>query len=344
MRNIIGMLIVILSLSPLTGSRVAVTYDDFFVVAHEDDDLLFMNPDIQNSIDMKNKVRIVYVTAGDLSVSDWNRREQGILNAYSFMAGMKTCTGPGDSACTNMLNQWGWSNPRSPADASGKEYIIYWTSPPRGGTIELIFLRLPDGGLDGLYTVSGKTLTALNCTDKCTVINGKKVQMTSTPTYTKTDLVNILRDFMTRQSFAPAWINTLDSKAAPCTDYRGCKGCQAGMACVDSVSRRDGCPAQAECLRTVYCASDANGAITDHPDHIYSARFAQDAYGELTVKPRRESYYGHNTALKPENVCGDALKKKSDTFFVYYAPFGQIDGSKPSDYWSWIKRRSLYLE
>jgi hypothetical protein len=283
MRKIIGMLILSLLLS---ASEAAMAYDEFFVVAHEDDDLLFMNPDIQDSINMKSKVRIVYVTAGDAGQGEayWAARERGILNAYSFMAGMKTCSGPDDSAaCQEMQNQWGWSNPRSPADASGKEYIIYWTSPPAGGTIELIFLRLPDGGLEGLYTVSGKTLTALNCTDKCTVINGKKVQMTSTPTYTKTDLVNVLRDFMTRQSFAPRWINTLDRNAATCSGSCPSTACAKGMTPVTSISNRDCCIPAGECLYKAYCDCNDVGVFTDHPDHIYSAKFAQDAYDVLKL-------------------------------------------------------------
>lgn len=158
------------------------------------------------------------------------------------------------------------------------------------------------------------------------------------------DLMNVLRDLMTRQSFAPLWINTLDRNAATCSSACDCKACHTDMTCVDSITSRDSCPAKAECLAKAYCACSSDGAITDHPDHIYSAKFAQDAYNGLNVKTRRESYRGYNTALDLENVCGDALKKKVSTFFIYYAPFNWIDGNTPSDYWSWIKRRSSYLE
>lgn len=79
--------------------------NDMYFVVHEDDDLLFMNPDIQNSIRQGNNVTVVHITAGDLPPSDfapggwysldddpddfeqyWIDRERGILNAYAYMA------------------------------------------------------------------------------------------------------------------------------------------------------------------------------------------------------------------------------------------------------------------
>src|SRR4051812_7679622 len=57
---------------------------DMYVVAHQDDDLLFMNPDIQNSIRSGNHVVVVFTTNGclacDDSVSDvqyWVGRAKG---------------------------------------------------------------------------------------------------------------------------------------------------------------------------------------------------------------------------------------------------------------------------
>src|SRR5438067_3401950 len=72
---------------------------DMYVVAHEDDDLLFMNPDIAHSIAAGNRVIIVHVTTGDLPTASvaafanqqdppdftgyWVDRERGILNAFT---------------------------------------------------------------------------------------------------------------------------------------------------------------------------------------------------------------------------------------------------------------------
>lgn len=68
---------------------------DLYVVAHPDDDLLFMNPDIQTSISSGNRVVVVIENGSDWNQSDPNRteasqywidRERGSLNAYAFMA------------------------------------------------------------------------------------------------------------------------------------------------------------------------------------------------------------------------------------------------------------------
>lgn len=80
-------------------ARSSAPCTDLYVVAHEDDDLLFMNPDIASSIEAGNHVVVVHLTAGDLSTFQashlvdrptaqqyWIDRERGSLNAYMFMA------------------------------------------------------------------------------------------------------------------------------------------------------------------------------------------------------------------------------------------------------------------
>src|SRR5262249_1078319 len=72
-----GAIVVVLLLVMLSASAHAPTPDarvpcapgltpcvDMYVVAHQDDDLLFMNPDIQNSIRNGNQVVTVYTTNG----------------------------------------------------------------------------------------------------------------------------------------------------------------------------------------------------------------------------------------------------------------------------------------
>lgn len=67
---------------------------DLFVVAHEDDDLLFMNPEILGSIRRGDRVVALYITAGELGQRGidqyWIDRERGSLDAYAFMAGAAT--------------------------------------------------------------------------------------------------------------------------------------------------------------------------------------------------------------------------------------------------------------
>ena len=58
------------------------TSNDLYVVAHPDDDLLFMNPDVQTDITAGRAVRTVYVTSGDGGgpASWWQSRETGVAH------------------------------------------------------------------------------------------------------------------------------------------------------------------------------------------------------------------------------------------------------------------------
>lgn len=102
------------------------------VVAHQDDDLLFMNPDVSRDIQAGNCVRTVYLTAGDAGADAqyWLAREQGSQAAYGEMLG-------GRPVWTQRIIQL----------PSGQFVTI---ATPRGHeTISLIFMRLPDGNLHG---------------------------------------------------------------------------------------------------------------------------------------------------------------------------------------------------
>jgi LmbE family N-acetylglucosaminyl deacetylase len=102
------------------------------IVAHEDDDILFMNPDIQQEISVGHCVRTIYITAGDDGQNRgyWLSREQGAEAAYSAMLGS---THPWVEHVVRLDNQ---------------QYVTI--ANPRGNNqISLIFMRLPDGGLNG---------------------------------------------------------------------------------------------------------------------------------------------------------------------------------------------------
>lgn len=61
-----------------------------YVVSHEDDDLLFLSPDLVHDIDAGRRVVTVFVTAGDAGLDSgyWSGRERGIESAYALMAGV----------------------------------------------------------------------------------------------------------------------------------------------------------------------------------------------------------------------------------------------------------------
>jgi LmbE family N-acetylglucosaminyl deacetylase len=110
---------------PLHGRR------HVFVVAHQDDDLLFMNPDLAAAIRAGHEVRTVFVTASDWGREQdfWSKREAGVRAAYAYMAGA--------------ANVWTASTVR----VAGKPIVRFTLA--AAPAIELDFLRLPDGDLDG---------------------------------------------------------------------------------------------------------------------------------------------------------------------------------------------------
>lgn len=116
------------------------------VVAHQDDDLLFMSPDLIDDVTGGACVVTVFLTAGDAggSAEYWQARERGSQAAYSQMLGQPTdATWPTDSA-----------------SFAGRTVRIA-TSPE--GTVTGIYLRLPDGGIggDGHASTGGGSLTKL---------------------------------------------------------------------------------------------------------------------------------------------------------------------------------------
>jgi LmbE family N-acetylglucosaminyl deacetylase len=103
------------------------------IVAHEDDDLLFMNPDTLHSIQAGHCVRTVYVTAGDSGAGTfyWLDRLRGSEAAYS-----KMLAEPNGLWVERIVK------------ISDNSYVTI-ASPRDNPRISLIFMYLPDGNLRG---------------------------------------------------------------------------------------------------------------------------------------------------------------------------------------------------
>ena len=100
------------------------------LVAHEDDDLLFLNPDILGHLQAGRFVRTVYLTAGDGGSGStyWLGREAGTRAGYETLVGVS-----------------GWDV--GDAGIPGHPIPLYTSrSNPR---LSLAYLRLPDGRSDG---------------------------------------------------------------------------------------------------------------------------------------------------------------------------------------------------
>lgn len=160
---------------------------DLQIVAHEDDDVLFQNPDVVRAIKAGHSVRTVYVTAGDAGWPEWYwaDRERGAEAAYARMAGQ-----PADYAVEERV-------------VSGRQIEQHTLS--GASRISLIFLRLPDGGLDGNGSPLYRNESLQHLWD---------VTLPSTTTvdganhYSRQDLIDVLGHLMAE--FNPTAIRTLD--------------------------------------------------------------------------------------------------------------------------------------
>lgn len=144
------------------------------VVAHTDDDLLFLNPHIRHDIDAGRCARTVYVTAGEAGDTEayWSRLESGIRATYARMAGVG--------------NRW------TAADAgisAGRISIHTLTEAPH---VSVVFLRIPDGfDGNGSAAYGRQSLAKLwnGQISTITTVDGREW-------YTKTEIRNILRQLM----------------------------------------------------------------------------------------------------------------------------------------------------
>ena len=152
---------------------------ELLIVAHQDDDLLFMSPDLAGRLQQGDVVQTVYVTDGEGNTPhDMNYvagRENGVMAAYAQMAGK-----PNVWSCGNVM-------------AAGK--------PVRrcalNDSVSLVFLRLPAsvGGavLSSLWGTSGYTVTDWN----------------TGATYSRQDVIQVLTALMS--GFAPTRVSTGES-------------------------------------------------------------------------------------------------------------------------------------
>jgi LmbE family N-acetylglucosaminyl deacetylase len=147
------------------------------IVAHQDDDLLFTNPDLQRNIDAKDCVRTIYITAGDGGMGEyyWTSREKGAIAAYSAMA-------------QTSAENWSQKTVKIAPNA-----WVTIASPRNNRNISLIFMRLPDGGLqnEGFADSAFSTLTRLHdgSIDSITTKDGQS-------TYKNVELKNALVTLM----------------------------------------------------------------------------------------------------------------------------------------------------
>jgi LmbE family N-acetylglucosaminyl deacetylase len=160
------------------------------IVAHPDDDLLFMQPDLQDALSRGGGMTTVYVTAGnDTKGLDYvEGRYAGLMAAYGAIAGTH------DWSC-------GWIDI---ADHAAEHCRL-----DEAG-ISLVFLGYPDGGLTGEQPTSLRNLWQ-GAIASATTISRR------TATYDRADLIAVLSEIVT--TTAPAALRTLEVAATHGHDH-----------------------------------------------------------------------------------------------------------------------------
>lgn len=166
---------------------------EMYFVAHQDDDLLFLNPDIERSILAGKPTRTVFVTAGDPGTcqSCWEARENGVWNAHAAMA--------------NAVKDW-TCTPRSFHGKTVSSCVLS-TAPH----VSVVFMRLPDGGLSSLWSTEfGPPFWVSPVASLASVDNAYSV--------TKAEAITLIYDLIA--DFRPALIGTQDGSLAYGDDHQ----------------------------------------------------------------------------------------------------------------------------
>lgn len=158
------------------------------IVAHQDDDLLFLSPDLLHDIKAGHCVRTFYVTAGDAGGDKlyWLSRERGSEAAYATMLGL-----PENTVWVQRI-----------VKLSTHQFVT--VANPRGNAyVSLAFLHLPDGNLNGqgFKASHDESLERLEA-GHVSVLHSVDGQST----YTSDDLVGVLSKFMT--AYTPQEVHT----------------------------------------------------------------------------------------------------------------------------------------
>ncbi|MGB3290495.1 MAG: PIG-L family deacetylase, partial [Burkholderiaceae bacterium] len=162
---------------------------DLVFVPHQDDDLLFMNPDIESAIAAGGCVQVVYLTASERGEGEpyMLGRERGVRAAYAYMA--------------QAPNQW-----TSDSVTIDTRNIVRYTllANPR---IQMLYMRLKDPWL-------GKGWGSLTPLSQVESVPGTTAQTLGevSYSYTRDDLLNTIAGII--RAYAPFTIRHMDDTVA----------------------------------------------------------------------------------------------------------------------------------
>jgi LmbE family N-acetylglucosaminyl deacetylase len=168
------------------------------VVAHQDDDLIFINPQVSNGVRRSVPTRTVFVTAGEYNGNDTTReiyaaqRREGVCAAYAAITGGR---GP-------------WL--RTTRTFAGVRVEV--SVRPATPNVELLFLCLPDGGDDLQLDALARMRAEPKHTAK-TIVMPHPAPVRQSYTYTADTLRAVLLAIV--RDFAPTTVHLQDCDPDP---------------------------------------------------------------------------------------------------------------------------------
>ncbi|MFF9013891.1 PIG-L family deacetylase [Streptomyces sp. NPDC014870] len=263
------------------------------IVAHPDDDLYFMNPDVVQSIRSGRSLTTVYLTAGEADGINGRganapapdkagfaaARQNGIRAAYAEMA-----TGSRTSP---------WDRVSIPTVGGGAAELDVLRAAPQ---ISLVWMQIREAGainadrpnsLNGLWNGRVQVLASQRATG---------TPVTTDFTYSKDQVIEAVTGILER--IRPTFVRIQD-------------------------------PTPGRNLKT--------GALTDHQDHLYGARFAQAAlerYATRATDAGRphfgvQNYLGYPTSILPYTLDPESAGTKLSTLKTYAWTDGINDCGDP---------------
>ena len=171
-----------------------------YVVAHQDDDLLFVNPDIERSIQSGHPTRVVFVTAaGSPDVATWQAREHGVYTPYLMMANASF------DIYADSATYWTCGN------HTYNGFPVRLCTMTQNTNVSVVFMRLPDGGLSSLWATDSGAPFYVSPKSTLTTADGAN-------TYTRANAISTLAAIFA--DFAPARLGTMDSTFAYGDDHQ----------------------------------------------------------------------------------------------------------------------------
>ncbi|MFD3947030.1 PIG-L family deacetylase [Streptomyces sp. NPDC058579] len=278
------------AVAPVRTPDVAVAQ----IVAHPDDDLYFMNPDVVQSIRSGKSLTTVYLTAGEADGVNGRgtttpptpdkagfaaARQNGIRAAYAEMA-----TGSRTSP---------WDRVSIPTVGGGAAELDVLRAAPH---VSLVWMQIREAGainadrpnsLNGLWNGRVQVLASQRATG---------TPVTTDFTYSKDQVIDALTGILER--IRPTFVRMQD-------------------------------PTPGRNLKT--------GALTDHQDHLYGARFAQAAlerYATRATDSGRphfgvQNYLGYPTSTLPYTLDPESAGIKLSTLKTYAWTDGINDCGDP---------------